>query len=89
LTANGDYINYTHQLETTSNGTFGLKSKTIDLNQYSGTVSIEGTIEKNLEGSNGTSGMYIVEVINIIGDVAVVEEMTGEIVPNGMYIEKA
>ncbi|PJA49223.1 MAG: hypothetical protein CO170_00180 [candidate division SR1 bacterium CG_4_9_14_3_um_filter_40_9] len=90
LTANGDYINYTHQLETTSDGIFGLKSKTIDLNQYSGTVSIEGTVEKDLGPTqSGNSEMYIIDVINIIGNIALSGDMVGEIVPNGMYIEKA
>jgi len=83
LTADGDYINYTHQLQTASDGIFGLKSKTIDLNQYSGTISIEGTVEKE------NSGMYIIDVINVIGNIALSGDMVGEIVPNGMYMEKA
>jgi hypothetical protein len=63
-------------LQTTSDGIFGLKSKTIDLNQYSGTISIEGTVEKE------NSGMYIIEVINIIGNIALTGDTVGEIVPN-------
>jgi hypothetical protein len=70
-------------LETASDGIFGLKSKTIDLNQYSGTISIEGTVEKNLGPSQkGNSGMYIIEVINVIGNIALTGEIIGEIVPS-------
>jgi len=70
-------------LETTSDGIFGLKSKTIDLNQYSGTVSIEGTVEKDLGPTqSGNSEMYIIDVINIIGNIALSGDMVGEIVPN-------
>jgi len=88
LIANGDYINYTHSLETTSDGIFGLKSKTIDLNQYSGTIAIEWTVEKDL-GPGGNSGMYIIEVINVIGNIAITGDLAAEIVPSGIYIEKA
>ena len=64
ISDNGDYINYTHQLTTESDGTFGLKSRSIDLNQYTGTISVEGTVEKQM------SGMYIIDVINVMGNVA-------------------
>ncbi|MEI8091310.1 MAG: hypothetical protein WCG98_03540 [bacterium] len=38
---NGDYITYTHTITTTDYGVVGIKSKTIDLNQYSGITLVQ------------------------------------------------
>lgn len=86
ITASGDLINYTHTLQTTSDGIFWLKSKSIDLTIYTGNISVEWTVEKEIEG------VYIIEVTNIMGSTgSMTWEMieTGEIVPVWVYLEKA
>jgi hypothetical protein len=60
LAQNGDFVTHTHTITTLSSGIFGIKSKTINLNQYSGVVSIEGTVDREYEG------LIIVNVISIL-----------------------
>lgn len=84
IMANWDLINYTHQLETLSSGIFGLKSKSIDLNQYTWDILIEWNIEKEM------SGMYIIDVISVIWDMAILTwEELWDIEPDWVYIERA
>jgi len=56
LQANGDIISYTHTLTLPDATILGLKSRTLDLNVYSGIVDIQWTIEKEL------NDIFIVEV---------------------------
>jgi hypothetical protein len=62
LTQDGDFITHTHKLSTLSSGVFGLKSKTINLNQYSWTVLIEWIID------NQHQDLYIIDVTQVIAE---------------------
>lgn len=53
-------MTHTHTLLTQSSGVFGLKSKTINLSQYSGTISIDGTVALQ------HSGLVIIEVSSVM-----------------------
>jgi hypothetical protein len=64
LTQDGDFITHTHKLTTLSSGIFGLKSKTINLNQYSWTIVVEWIIDSQYQD------LYILEVSNIIAQIA-------------------
>jgi len=83
LTQDGDFVTHTHKLSTLSSWVFGLKSKKINLNQYSWTVLIEWIIDTEHQW------LYIIDVDQIIaefdewisGDV-----QTWEIVPSGQYL---
>lgn len=56
----GDFITHTHTLLTQSSWVFGLKSKTINLNQYSGTISLEWVIDSQ------NSGLVIIQVTSVM-----------------------
>ena len=56
IRADGDFMTHTHTLLTQSSGVFGLKSKTINLSQYTWTISIDGTVALQ------NSGLVIIEV---------------------------
>ena len=62
IVQHGDYVNYTHTISVPVYGTVGLKSKTIDLNQYTGMVQVNGVVEKKFQET-----MYIVEVTSVSG----------------------
>ena len=61
IVQNGDYITYTHTITTTDYGVVGIKSKTIDLNQYSGIVLVQWVVEKK------QNDLFIVEVTSASG----------------------
>jgi hypothetical protein len=63
---NGDYITYTHTLTLPDTTVVGLKSKSIDLNAYSGFVEVDGIVEKQ------QNQLFIIEVTNISGASAIV-----------------
>ncbi len=67
---NGDYVSYTHTLTTLDHGVVGIKSRTLDLNQYTGSVLIQWVVEKLL------NALYIVEVSSISGSSSVVGSWT-------------
>ncbi len=85
---NGDYITYTHTITTTDYGVVGIKSKTIDLNQYSGITLVQWVVEKQ------QNNLFIVEVTSASGASAVwtgtaVNTMTQEwtyIATAGVYL---
>lgn len=85
IRSDGDFMTHTHTLLTQSSGVFGLKSKTVNLSQYSGTISIDGTIALQ------HSGLVIIEVssvmdLNLQSTGLVVTgalEMTGQTVVTG------
>ncbi len=84
----GDFVTHTHKLYTESSWVFGLKSKTINLNQYSGFIAIEWVIDTE------NDGIYIIEVNNIISEVSTspleTEILnTGATSSNGVYLAKA
>lgn len=60
LTQDWDFITHTHKLSTLSSGVFWLKSKSINLNQYSGTVLLEGFVD------NKHQWLYILDVTKIM-----------------------
>gem|GEM_PF-1971341 len=60
IRSDGDFMTHTHTLLTQSSGVFGLKSKTINLSQYSGTISIDGTVALQ------HSGLVIIEVSSVM-----------------------
>lgn len=59
LQSNGDLISYTHTLLQSDASIVGLKSKTLDLGMYTGSVDIQWIVEKEL------NTMFIVEVNSI------------------------
>ncbi|HMS90977.1 MAG TPA: hypothetical protein PKC87_02060 [Candidatus Absconditabacterales bacterium] len=63
LQTDGDLISYSHTLTLDDTRVVGLKSRTLDLGIYTGTVDIQGTIEKEL------NDMFIIEVIAISGSL--------------------
>ncbi len=85
LTQDWDFITHTHKLSTLSSGVFGLKSKTINLNQYSGTVLVEGFVDTEHQW------LYIIDVTKIIAqtdeEVLTGDLLTGAIV--GHYLPQA
>jgi hypothetical protein len=46
LANDGDIRTYSHTMDTSEYGKIGLKSRTIDLNLYTGEVSISGNVER-------------------------------------------
>jgi hypothetical protein len=60
LSADGDFISYTHRLTTLNSGVFGLKSKTVNLNMYTGDVIINGIVDVQ------RGDMTIIEVDSVI-----------------------
>ena len=56
----GDFITHTHTLLTQSSWVFGLKSKNINLNQYSGAISLEWVIDSQ------HSGLVIIQVTSVM-----------------------
>ncbi len=63
ISQDGDFVTHTHKLSTLSSGVFGLKSKSINLNQYSGTVLLEWTIDSTYQG------LYILNVSKILDQI--------------------
>ena len=59
IQSNGDLISYTHTLTLPDTSIVGLKSKTLDLNIYTGNVDIQWTVEKEI------NSMFIVEVVSL------------------------
>lgn len=55
-----DFITHTHTLLTQSSGVFGLKSKTVNLSQFSGMISIDGTVALN------NNDLVIIEVVSVM-----------------------
>lgn len=55
----GDFITHTHTLLTQSSGVFWLKSKLVNLNQYTWYISLEGVI------SSQYSGLVIIDVTSV------------------------
>ena len=60
LRNDGDFITHTHTLLTQSSGVFGLKSKTVNLNLYTGHISLEGTVDSQ------QSGLVIIQVTSVM-----------------------
>ncbi len=56
-----DLKEYSHVLVTAQQEKFGLKSTTLDLSQWTGTVQVKGTV------TNSKNGMTIITVTDIIG----------------------
>lgn len=90
LSQDGDFITHTHKLYTLSNGVFGLKSKTINMNQYTGMVSIEGIVDGERDG------IYIIDVSKIISEIQSLSGnvlsgivQTGVISSQWIYLPKA
>ncbi len=85
LTQDWDFITHTHKLSTLSSGVFGLKSKTINLNQYSGTVLVEWFVDTEHQW------LYIIDVTKIIAqtdeEILTGDLLTGAIV--GQYLPQA
>lgn len=73
LTQDGDFITHTHKLSTLTSGVFWLKSKVINLNQYSGTVLVEWIVDTQHQG------LYIIDVTKIIAQFWD-ENLTGDVV---------
>lgn len=73
LTQDGDFITHTHKLSTLTSGVFGLKSKTINLNQYSWTILIEGIIDAQHQE------LFIIDVIKITSQIDSWALMSGEL----------
>lgn len=73
---NGDYVTYTHTLTLSDATVVGIKSKTIDLNSFSGLVLVQGIVQKQL------NGLFIIEVTSAsgaaIGTGTAVNTMTQE-----------
>lgn len=63
LTQDGDFITHTHKLSTLTSGVFWLKSKTINLNQYSWTVLVEWLIDTQHQE------LFIIDVIKITAQI--------------------
>lgn len=84
LQANGDLISYTHTLTMADANTVGLKSKTLDLSVYTGNITIQWTIEKEL------STIFIVEVSSVSWTL-VSTWVTGQILwsGSGIYMPQA
>lgn len=84
LTQDGDFITHTHKLSTLTSGVFGLKSKTINLNQYSWTVLVEGIMDTEHQG------LFIIDVTKIVAqfDAASLSGIvdTGVTTPVGQYL---
>lgn len=83
LTQDGDFVTHTHKITTLTSWVFWLKSKTINLNQYSWTVLIEWIVDTEHQG------LFIVDVTKIIQQLddaslsGIVETWTT--VPVGQY----
>lgn len=60
LTQDGDFVTHTHKLSTLSSGVFGLKSKIINLNQYSWTILVEWIIDSEYQW------LFIIDITKII-----------------------
>lgn len=60
ITQDWDFITHTHKLSTLSSGVFWLKSRNINLNQYSGTVLLEGFVD------NKNQWLYILDVTKVM-----------------------
>ena len=60
LRNDGDFVTHTHTLLTQSSGVFWLKSKTVNLNLYTGHISLEGTVDSE------HSGLVIIQVTSIM-----------------------
>ncbi len=84
LQSNGDLISYTHTLTMTDASVVGLKSRTIDLGLYSGTIDIQWTVEKEL------NDMFIIEVLSVSWALAGTWT-TGQLLwsGSGIYISQA
>lgn len=84
ITQDWDFVTHTHKLSTLSSGVFGLKSKTINLNQYSGTILVDGFIDTEHQG------LFIIDVTQIIDqiDENLVDDNieTWNMVPSGQYL---
>ena len=64
LLQNGDYVTYTHTLTLPDNTIVGMESSTIDLNGYSGTIFVQGIVEKQV------NGLFVIQVTNVSGSSA-------------------
>jgi hypothetical protein len=64
IVQNGDYISYTHTISVPTYGVVWLKSKTIDLNQYTGIVQVNGVVEKQVQDI-----VFVIEVTSVSGGV--------------------
>lgn len=88
LFANGDLVSYTHTLQTADHGVVGIKSRSLDMTQYTGFVEIQWTVEKQL------NDIFIVEVSAIswsLVDTWMVAVATGQSLwsGSGIYIAQA
>ena len=84
LQSNGDLISYTHTLTLNDARVVGLKSKTLDLGLYTGSVDIQWTIEKEI------SSLFVIEVTAVSWTLASTWS-TGQILwsGSGIYIPQA
>lgn len=82
--SNGDLISYSHTLTMSDASIVGLKSKTIDLSIYTGSIDIQWTVEKEL------NSLFIVEVSAVSWSLANTWT-TGQLLwsGNGMYMSQA
>jgi hypothetical protein len=67
IVQNGDYVTHTHTMSVPVYGIVGIKSKTIDLNQYTGVVQINGVVEKKVQDM-----LFVVEVTSVSGGQSIV-----------------
>lgn len=65
LHADGDLISYTHTLSLSDTTRIGIKSRTLDINLYTGMVVVQWFVEKEFDA------LYIVEVSSISWSLAV------------------
>ena len=85
IQSNGDLISYTHTLTLSDTTVIGIKSKTLDLSTYTGMITLQWTVEKEL------NTMFIVEVTSISWVLATTWIATGQSLwsGSGIYIPQA
>ena len=86
----GDFVTHTHKLYTLNSWIFGLKSKIVNLNQYSWMVGIEWMVSENRDG------LYIIDVSSLIDQntwtnqvVATWTDLSWQVVSQWVYVPKA
>ena len=78
-------MTYTHTIQTTQYGIVGIKSKTINLNQFTGIVSLDGIVERQ------QADMYIIEVSFMTWNTVVATWALADLsgMNNGLYLPDA
>jgi len=83
LARSTDPRSFSHTLESAEYGTVGIKSRTLNLNAYTGELQLSGYIEK-LQGT-----MFIVEIDAIVGQEIELLPMDTQGSASGKYISQA